>query len=264
MVDHAAIVVIAKRGSGKSFVTRDLLYAKRHIPGGMVISPSDQMNGEYKKFFPDIYIHYDINAEILNKVIIRQREMMEKQKIKKKKGLKVDPAGILVMDDCLAERSKWAKINEIRIILMNGRHYKLTYILTMQEPLGLPPNLRSNFDYFFLLRENSSLNRKKLWMNYASIFDNLPLFEKVFAKTTENYNCMVIDNRNQSDSLEDQVFWFKASDRKFTFGCNEFKRFHKRYYNKRYMHDSHEALKQNTCPIGGRRRNDFDVKVVKL
>ena len=100
MVEHAAIVIIAKRGSGKSWVTRELIYANRHIPGGMVISPTDKMNSSYKKFFPDIYIHYDITEDILNKVLLRQSKMMEKQKTKKKLGKKVDPSGILIMDDC--------------------------------------------------------------------------------------------------------------------------------------------------------------------
>ena len=52
MVDHAAIVMIARRGSGKSFVCRDVMYHLRHIPGGAVIAPTDKMNSFYKFFFP--------------------------------------------------------------------------------------------------------------------------------------------------------------------------------------------------------------------
>jgi hypothetical protein len=33
--------------------------------------------------------------------------------------------------------------------------------------------------------------------------------------TTENYECMVIDNKTQSNKLEDQVFWYKASEANF-------------------------------------------------
>lgn len=264
MVDHAAIVIIAKRGSGKSWVTREILYQKRHIPCGIVISPSDQMNGEYKGFFPDIYIHYDISSIIFGKILYRQQEMLTKQKMKEEKGLKIDPSSILIMDDCLAERSKWSKIDEIRIIMMNGRHFKLTYILTMQEPIGLPPNLRLNFDYIFLLRETSAINRKKLWLNYASMFDNLPLFEKVFSSVTENFCCMVIDNRNQSDSLDKQVYWFRAQERKFEFGSDKFWALHERYYDEKYMQHCHNALKEKVKGVGTRKKNDLDIKIVKL
>lgn len=265
MVDYAAIVIIAKRGSGKSWITRELIYNnhRKGMPAGMVISPSDQMNGEYKKFFPDIYIHYDISADILGKVLIRQQEMMDKQKFKKKKGLKVNPDAVLVMDDCLAERSKWGKIDVIRIIMMNGRHYKLTYILTMQTPLGLSPDLRLNFDYVFLLKEPSAINRKKLWQNYASMFDTLPFFEKVFSKTTENFCCMVINNKTSSDQLNEQVFWFKAKDRKFRFGSDEFKSFHDKFFDKKYKEHQREALKQMVKnPM--KKKGEPEFKVMKI
>ena len=38
MVKNPSIVMIAKRGSGKSFITRDIIYHYRHIPGGVVIA----------------------------------------------------------------------------------------------------------------------------------------------------------------------------------------------------------------------------------
>ena len=30
---------------------------------------------------------------------------------------------------------------------MNGRHYKMMFIITTQYALGIPPNLRTNIDY---------------------------------------------------------------------------------------------------------------------
>lgn len=263
IVDHAAIVIIARRGSGKSFVTRDILYSKRHIPGGVVIAPTDKMNGEYKKFFPDIFIHYVITEEILNKILLRQREMMEKQKVKKKEGKTLDPSGVLVMDDCLAQKKTWAKIQAITEILMNGRHYKLTYILTMQSPMGLPPDLRLNFDYVFLLKEVSAINRKKIWMNYASMFPSLDYFEKVFSKTTENFCSMVIDNRKPSDQLSDIVFWFKAKERRFTFGCKGFRAMHDKYFDVNYYSKSHQALKEG-AKLFGKKKNEIDFKIERV
>ena len=59
MKDNAAIAMIAKRGSGKSWICRDIIRQKTDIPGGMIISPTDKMNSFYRDFFPDLYIHYD-------------------------------------------------------------------------------------------------------------------------------------------------------------------------------------------------------------
>ena len=146
---------------------------------------------------------------------------------------------------------------------MNGRHFFLVYILTMQTPIGLTPDLRLNFDYVFLLRENSAINKKKLWQNYASMFPTLDYFEKVFAKTTENFCSMVIDNRSQSDDLQKTVFWFKAKERRFTFGCKSFKDLHKRYYDPNYLLKEHESLLKGTRAFG-RKKNEIDFKIERI
>ena len=262
MVIDPSIVMIAKRGSGKSFITRDIIYHYRHIPGGVVIAPTDRMNSFYKYFFPDLYIHYDIKETILKKILVRQSMMIEKEKEKKKIGRKVDPSGILIMDDCLARKKSWAKDESIMEILMNGRHYRLTYILTMQTPLGITPDLRLNFDYVFLLKEDSTINKKKLWDNYASMFPSLQAFEKVFGKCTEDYRSMVIDNRKPSDNIHEKVFWFKAKDRKFSFGSRTFKDLHKRYYDPSYVRKRNAAMFNADALMGRRKRNEVDIGVV--
>lgn len=261
MVENPSIVMIAKRGSGKSFITRDIIYHYRHIPGGVVIAPTDRMNSFYKYFFPDLYIHYDIKESILKKILVRQTMMIEKEKEKRKMGMKVDPRGILIMDDCLAKKKSWAKDENIMEILMNGRHFKLTYILTMQTPLGITPDLRLNFDYIFLLKEDSTINKKKLWDNYASMFPSLLAFEKVFAKCTEDYRSMVIDNRKPSDDIRNKVFWFRAKERKFSFGSKMFKELHKKYYDPNYVRRKNMNLLDVNALFGRRRKNDIDVRV---
>lgn len=147
---------------------------------------------------------------------------------------------------------------------MNGRHYHLTYILTMQEPLGLMPNLRSNFDYIFLLKENSALNKKKLWTNYASMFPSLAVFEKVLATVTENYCSLVIDNRKATDDISKQIYWYKAEKHKFTFGCQEFKNFHQKYFDKNHMVKTQEALRNQVMGGFGKKKNEIDMKIQKL
>ncbi|AGF85374.1 packaging ATPase [Moumouvirus goulette] len=260
MVIDPSIVMIAKRGSGKSFITRDIIYHYRHIPGGVVIAPTDKMNSFYKYFFPDLYIHYDIKETILTKILERQRKMIQKQKEKKKLGIRIDSSGILIMDDCLARKKSWAKDESIMEILMNGRHYKLTYILTMQTPLGITPDLRLNFDYVFLLKEDSAINLKKLYENYASMFPNIYTFEKAFKKCTEDYKSMVIDNRKPSDSIQEKVFWFKAKERKFSFGSKRFKEIHKKYYDPQYMMKRSNLL-DNALLLGKKRRNEVDIGI---
>ena len=260
MVKDPAIVMIARRGSGKSFITRDIMYHLRKIPVGCVIAPTDRMNSFYRYFFPDLYIHYEIKDIILKKILSRQSQIIDHEKeAKKNKQPSVDPSAILVMDDCLADKGSWEKDPSIAEILMNGRHYRLTYILTMQTPLGISPSLRLNFDYVYLLNEDSAINKKKLWMNYGSMIPTLALFEKVFSKCTEDYRAMVINNRFPSNDIQKKIFWFKAKERKFTFGSKEFKYLHKKYYDPDYRRNS---IGGQDLGLTKRKRNEPDIGIV--
>ena len=106
---------------------------------------------------------------------------------------------------------------------MNGRHWKIMLVITMQYPLGVPPNLRTNIDYTFILREPYLTNRKRIFENYAGMFSTFESFCQVMDQCTENYECLVISNNAKSNKLEDQIFWYKASSHgPFKLGSKEF------------------------------------------
>ena len=44
MAEHCTIAMIAKRASGKSYLTKEILYHKRHIPAVSVISKTEKLN----------------------------------------------------------------------------------------------------------------------------------------------------------------------------------------------------------------------------
>jgi hypothetical protein len=80
----------------------------------------------------------------------------------------------------------------------------------MQFALGIPPNLRTNVDYVFVLRETIHSNRKRLFEQYCGMFPSYDFFCTVMDQCTENFDCLVINNNSKSSKLEDQVFWYKA------------------------------------------------------
>ena len=101
------------------------------------------------------------------------------------------------------------------------RHWKILLIITMQYPLGIPPALRTNVDYVFILRENVRSNRKRIFENYASMFPSFEAFCSVLDSCTENYECLVIDNNSKSNRLQDQIFWYRAETRGDFKMCNK-------------------------------------------
>lgn len=239
MVDHPSICMIAKRGSGKSYVCRSIINHFRDIPGGVIIAPTDRMSSFYGKFFPELYIHYKYSTTIIESILFRQREIIEKAKEKAKLGKKVDPRAFLIMDDCLGSKGTWAKDECIMEMFFNGRHYKVMYILTMQFPLGIKPELRCNFDYIFLLAEDFYSNQKRLYDHYAGMFPNFNSFRQVFVEVTNDYGSMVIVNRGTRTNFLDKVFWYKADTEPIThIGSKQFNKYHNSNYDQNWKKKS--------------------------
>ena len=93
----------------------------------------------------------------------------------------------------------------------------------MQYPLGVPPVLRTNVDYVFILREPYLNNRKRIYENYGSAFPSFEFFCQVMDQCTQNYECLVVSNNTQSNKIEDIIYWYKAEMHgDFRIGAPEF------------------------------------------
>lgn len=219
------VVLIGRRDTGKSFLVRDLLYYQQDIPIGTVISGTEAGNGFYSEHIPKLFIHEEYNTAIIENILKRQRAVlknMKKEKLSNAIRKPNDPRTFCILDDCLYDAT-WTKDKLMRALFMNGRHWKIMLCITMQYPLGIPPNLRTNIDYVFILREPYIANRKRIWENYAGMFPTFESFCQVMDQCTENYECLVIDNNAKSNQLRDQIFWYKAeSHPPFKLGSKEF------------------------------------------
>jgi len=240
-IGSPSIVMIAKRGSGKSWIVRALLEHFKNIPVGCIIAPTDKESGFYGEFFPETYIHYEFKPETLEKIFARQSLIKDKAKQKELEGKTIDTRSFVVMDDCLASKSAWLKDPTIQKIFFNGRHYEIMYILTMQFPLGITPDLRSNFDYIFLLAEDIVSNQKRIYEHYAGMFPTFEAFRQVFAQLTDDFGAMVIVNRGAKKTFFDKIFWYKAPNLEnmhTTFGHKQFDDFHKQNFNEDWKKSS--------------------------
>ena len=218
------IVLIGRRDTGKSFLVRDLLYYHQDIPIGTVISGTEAGNGFYGKMVPKLFIHDEYNTAIIENILKRQKIVVKqiKKELEAYGRSSIDPRTFVILDDCLYDNS-WAREKLMRLLFMNGRHWKVMLIITMQYPLGVPPNLRTNIDYTFILREPYIANRKRIYENFAGMFPTFESFCQVMDQCTENYECLVVSNNAKSNRLEEQIFWYKASAHgNFKLGSKEF------------------------------------------
>jgi hypothetical protein len=255
----SVVIMIGKRNTGKSFLCKDLLYYKRDIPIGTVISATEGANKFYSTMMPSLFIHEEFNPEIVNNLVKRQKLVINKiqSQIDKIGSSKIDPWAFLILDDLMYDTS-WVKNTTIRGLFMNGRHYKLLFMITMQYALGIPPALRSNVDYVFILRENINSNRKRLYEHYAGMFPTFEIFCQVMDQCTSNFECLVIDNTTKSNKIEDMVFWYRADDHPaFKLGAPEFWQHHSRNYSHNSVEDNEDISQY------GKKKNTPQINVKK-
>lgn len=209
------VLLSGKRDTGKSFLVQDLLYHHRDTPAGTVVSPTERANKFYSKFVPSVLIHDEISPELTKRVVRRQDMVTNKKnrELQRTGSTNIDNRAFMIMDDCLYDNS-WVKDKNIRLLFMNGRHYNMLLLITMQYPLGIPPALRTNIDYIFILRENVMRNRRILYENYAGMVESFHDFCKIMDNCTENYECLVIHANSKSNEITDQIFWYKAEPHK--------------------------------------------------
>lgn len=218
------IVMIGRRDTGKSYLVKDLLFYHQNIPIGTVISGTEIANPFFSSIVPKVFIHDEYNSVIIENILKRQRTVLQQVHQEKERFNRsnIDPRTFVILDDCLYD-DKWCRDKLMRLLFMNGRHWKCLLIITMQHPLGILPALRTNIDYVFILRENIGSNRRRIYDNYASMFPTYELFCNIMDQTTENFECLVIHNNAKSNKLTDQIFWYKAqSHPDFKIGAKEY------------------------------------------
>lgn len=209
--DGSTILLIGRRGTGKSVLLADIFRYQAHLPIGVIVSATERANHYFEQFIPKMLIYDEFDPKLLQRFMDRQEKITDQAMTEKKKYGKtdLDNRAFLVLDDCLYDKT-WPNDRNIRACFMNGRHYGILFAITMQYPLGIPPHLRANVDYVFILRDNNLKNRERIYQQYAGMFPSFEIFCQVLGQCTQNYECLVIDNKTQSNDLNEQIYWYKA------------------------------------------------------
>lgn len=256
--DDSVVLFIGKRNVGKSFCLKYIMSFHQTLPVGVVISPTERANHFFESWVPKMLVYDEYNEGIVSKFLDRQVKITDQFNMEKEKygRTDLDPRAFLILDDCLYDKS-WPQSKNIRCLFMNGRHYKVFFLITMQYPLGIPPHLRANVDYVFIFRENQIKNRERIYQQYAGMFPSFDFFSQCMAQCTNNFECLVIDNKVQSNKLEDQVFWFKAGD------ASKFRLCSKELWDMQAMDEERRAMGLVDEPDDEPMYNEESLKVKK-
>jgi len=207
MAPDAVVLLVGKRGTGKSTLLKDICYhMKDQLHCGIACCPTeDSVEGAdgLSSFIPPPLIHEAYKPQVVEKLLTYQKKYI------KKHGKDKAKRQFIILDDCMYDK-KALRGTEIRQVFMNGRHRKLFFINAVQYLCDLTPDLRTNVDYVFCLKENILSNKERLFKHYFGCFTDLQTFSQTMDALTSNFSAMVLNNKTRSTALEDQVFWYTA------------------------------------------------------
>lgn len=202
---NSTILIIGKRGSGKSVLMKDIAYhlaRERKIDMGVGFSATEDSNKNLASFLPDSLIHKKYKPEIVQKIYSMQQKHSKRNKMQNV---------ALILDDCLYEKKQFNS-DLVRKLFFNGRHYNLLIMLLAQYSMDLNPSLRGNIDIIFVARDLVFANRERLYKNFFGIFPTFSAFDKVMTTVTQDFNFLVLVNNDaRSTKAEDVLFYYRAN-----------------------------------------------------
>lgn len=196
------VLIVGRRGTGKSTLFKYILSkVDPDFDHGIAMAPTPGSLETFRQIVPPscVYDHYDGNKieQIVNTATTLSLNGKKKRVF-------------VFLDDCMADK-KIFNSEAIRNIHMNGRHYGIFFVNLVQYVMDLPKSLRSQIDYVFALRENSSQIKRNLYENFFSVFDSYEEFDFTFNMLTEDNGCMILDNTSPTRGPEECIFWAKAN-----------------------------------------------------
>jgi len=191
--DDRVCVFIGKRNTGKSTLVKDIMFHKRHLPAGIVLSGTEEGNHFYSDFIPDLFIYGDYDRDAIERVMARQRKLVGSGK--------TQCGAFMLLDDCMYD-SKFLKDTCIRQCFMNGRHWKIFFMhqpfvrmLIMSLSSGRTSfRIERNFTNPFLVSSLLSICSVRSWTIQSSLtgfrivsFGTRPQSERILGLEVQIY-----------------------------------------------------------------------------
>jgi energy-coupling factor transporter ATP-binding protein EcfA2 len=191
---NPTILLIGKRSTGKTTLIRHIINILKPF-NTLIVAPMNHLD----EMFNNIS-----HARIENKFNPDLTEQIISSKYHNK---------LIVHDDCF-EDTRINKNETFRNLICDGRNMNTSHIFTIQYPLAISPEIRTNLDYVFIFGDDFMTNKKRLYEKYAGFFIKLDDFVKIYDHFTDIYTMgrgafVVIDNTVHDNNISNKIFYGK-------------------------------------------------------
>lgn len=218
---YPTILLVGKRHSGKSWTSVCIASQYPHVPRWCAWCGTKETEYYWADRFgshatvkgPD-----DTGKAYLIRVIkYQQRKVCLYKKVLKEPFPPKYGIG-LIFDDVTSNR-KFRKGEILEDLFSNGRHYKAVIIISCQYLKQLPPAVRLNTDYLFMMH-NSKQVIKILYEEYIEEPEQFHMFHTLLKGVTSQkdsagkdlFNALVFDNAKKASSLEEMFKVHRTPD----------------------------------------------------
>lgn len=230
----AAIMIVGKRGSGKSWLIKHLCYVFKNV--GTVKAYSTADSG-LSAFIPDSFISRDYNEDDLKEFIDARTRVVAKRRKKTpepgryEKRLKDICA--IIFDDVATLLSNHVDRTFLGLFT-DGRHKDFLIIYSIQNFMKVNNACRDNMDYLFMFKEHNTKTLKNIYEQCLGGMCTFREFQRIHNAATDNYGCLVINK--SGTSLETMLYVFRApATIDFKMGSSMMWRLHEKYYDRDYL-----------------------------
>ena len=188
-----SMVIVSKRNSGKSFLTKHLLkmfmVENKLFDYIVLFSSTAQLTKDFE-CLPKKSIQEDFSTTKINKILEYQKKAKESQNPKQ---------CLIILDDTIGQKLDITFKTNLDLIFSRGRHYNISIIFISQYIKNyISATIRNNIDY--LLFSVNNYNVIKIIYDLVVYDGSIKEFIKFVNEKTKNYTFLIYNNLNYSDN----------------------------------------------------------------
>lgn len=194
--DNKKILIIGKSGTGKSWLVLNLIdEMKDNFDEMLIFSEKEKFDKFYFNKLNSSCIVYNFDENILKQIIEKQEIENFKKRI------------LVVFDDILLNKN--LKSGFLSHFIGNSRYNNITFILTMPYPIGLSPEIRTNFEDVYLFDQDIMSNIKRLHEHYNNFTKNFNMFNQIINECCKHHKFLLIKKNYKN---QNNVYYGRAKE----------------------------------------------------